>query len=428
MSKEKGKITIEDVVSYLQKEYGTAAVKVAADARAIRSWKRIESGIFAVDYVAGGGIPHGAITLISGVESGGKSFISTMLAIGAQRTCRDHVVKMIPTEKTVGRCLRCGYRGKPGEETCPNKTCEKKKLEGTLPEIVCPECKKYLPGKVLITDPEHNFETTWAVRLGLDTTLVHLHQPESAEEAFDGATMLLQTGEFDLFILDSIAQLTPMKEIEKSAEEWQQGLLARLVNKFLRTLVSQMNAPGMDKLRRVTSVLVNQVREKIGIFFGDNTTLPGGKGQLYAATFHLRVWPGKVVQDKDGNTLAVVLRTEVIKNKSAPTREMESSFRLWIRDVEVDEVVRRAGDTEEDEVLLDYALKFALIPYEDGRYTVGGKAFGSKAQVMDYIKGNREVRERIRQSLMGMMLGEVWYDLKELEKKKAAKANRAAQK
>lgn len=419
------KVDLASVVEQLEKKYGKGCVGLASAAKALGSWRRIETGIFAVDHVTGGGIPYGAASMFYGMESGGKSALALKTIAAAQKMCREHVIPMAPTGKKLNRCGGCGHRSL--SEFCPNEPCKKRPMEvGGADELQCPECKKHKPTRTLYMDSEGGFTNEWAAKMGCDCDLVHVFQPESAEEAMDGSMMLLETEQFELVVVDTIAQLVPQKELEETAEKWQQGLLARLMNKALRSWVSRMNQSGVDKLKRLTMLLLNQIRYKIGVMFGDPTTRPGGKGQDFAAVLELKMWAGKYEQDDLGNTLGSVVCMNVAKNKTAPTARQEGNFRLWLRDCTVDGDAKRAGDTEEDKVLLDYALKFDVVKYDGKTYVVDGYEAAAKVtsrdQMMEVLKNDKEIRRHIRKSLLGKMLGEVWYDIKELEKSRKKEA------
>jgi RecA/RadA recombinase len=410
------KLSMAEITAKLRKKYGAGAVKIASEARAVASWRRIPTGIFAFDYLAGGGLPHGAVTLLYGLESGGKTYVSLRAISGTQRICRDHVVPMVRTGKTLPRCPECGNGVSPTKDgKC--SACGAQMM-GTREELICPECRKYKPMKTLLIDAEKSFKAKWAADAGCDCALITLIQPESAEEAMDSSMLLLETGEFDFMVLDTIAQLTPNVELEESAEKWQQGYLARLMNKALRGWMSRMNSTGADELRRMTILLINQIRYKIGVFYGDPTTRPGGKGQDFAATLSIKMWPGKTLKDTDGNALGAILRLSCEKNKSAPTRDMEGNFRLWFRDCVIDEVPHKAGETDEFKVVMEYAHRFGVIEYDEkkGTYTLAGKAHGSRKQVEEAVRSDTGLYEKMRETLLGMQLGEVWYSLSELDK------------
>lgn len=409
-----------DVIAKLEKKYGKGCVGQASTAKGIGTWRRIETGIFAVDYVTSGGIPHGAASLFWGPESGGKSALAIKTVAAAQGMCREHVVKMVQDGKEVlNRCPMCGHRGL--EKECPNDPCKKTPMGiGVVPKLICPTCKKFRPHKALYMDSESSFTTQWAAKLGCDCDLIHVFQPESAEEAMDGSMMLLETTKFDVVVVDTIAQLAPKKELESSAEDWQQGLLARLMNKALRAWVSQMNATGIERLKRTTFLLINQIRFKIGVY-GDPTTRPGGKGQDYAAAVELKMWAGKYEQDALGNTLGAIVCVNGTKNKTGPSARQEGNFRLWLRDCEIDGVKKFVGDTEEPRVVMDYGLKFGVIKHDGKRYEIegldmAGPALTSQAAVLELLEKDPVVLDFVRKCLMGKMLGEVWWDIKELDK------------
>lgn len=413
------KMDLDAVILSLEKKYGKGVVGVASKAKAIGSWRRIRTGVFAVDYVLGGGIPYGAATLLYGMESGGKTTLAMKCVAGAQRMCRDCVVGLVPTGEATKRCPVCGHTGP--EDVCPNEFCKKSPMSEAAQVLVCPQCKKCRPNKTLYVDAEGSFTNDWAAKLGVNCDLVYVFRPQSAEDAMNVSMILLETGEFDLVVIDTIAQLTPQIERDEDAEKWQQGYLARLVNKALRGWLSQMNVSGVERLRRMTLILINQIRYKIGVQFGDATTRPGGKGQDYAAVVELKLWCAKEEKDELGNTVSAIIGVKVEKNKTNPTSKQEANFRLWKRNVIVEEEEKRAGDTDDHVVLLEHGLKFGAIAEEKAKYVWGDKgewSFTSQRACLQALKSDSQAAEWVRLRLMGQLIGEVWYSMKELEKKR----------
>lgn len=422
------KAELGPTIEKLERKFGKGCIGKASAAKALGSFRRIETGIFAIDSVTGGGIPYGQASLFYGVESGGKSCLALKTVAAIQRMCRDHAVKMVPTGKKLNRCANCGHRGP--EEACPNKPCKGAVMEaGAADDLACPECKKHKPHRTLYMDSEGCFTTAWAAKMGVDCDLVYVAQPETAEEAMDSSMLLLETGEFEMVVVDTLAQLVPSGELESSAFDWQQALQAKLVNKALRAWQSVINAAGVDKMKRLTFLFLNQVRFKI-VKFGDPTTKPGGKGQDYAAVLELKMWGGKYELDDLGNTLGVVVCAHVQKNKTSPTVRQEANFRLWLRDCEYDGEQKKAGDTDEEIVLLDYGLKFKVLVYDGKTYSVDGyetvEKLTSRAALLQILRTDPEIRKHVRRCLMGKMIGEVWFSLDEQEKarKKQAREGR----
>ncbi len=192
-----------------------------------------------------------------------------------------------------------------------------------------------------------------------------------------------------MYILDSIAAMTPSKEIEASTVEWQQGLHARIMNKFIR----KVNAANLDVFRAYghapTHIWINQEREKIGVMFGSNKTAPGGNGQKFAPVLTLEMWSSKWGKDKfDGDLKAewqmemsreVRLNFRTKKNKTF-TAKISGGYNMCIAGP-------RAGQIEDTKYVLAQAQKYGLLEEVIGEkkkktWILGGKVFDKKASML----------------------------------------------
>jgi len=420
--------SLADALEKLKRKYGPGSIAPASEAPALK-WKRIRTDCYAFDYLSGGGCPHGVPIMLYGSEGSAKSTVAAKICIAAQRHCRECVEEMLVTEgKTWNRCPLCGWRDtdESGVEVCTQKHCGGQMVVGASPQMACPSCKKHLPYRVLWMDEETSFTTPWFASHGGDASLIYVSRPETAEEAVDGSMVLLATGEFDLVVVDTIAQMVPKKELEESMESWQTGLQARLVNKALRGWTSKMAEAGVIDDQRLTMILINQIRYKIGVMFGDPTTKPGGKGQDFAPALTIKMWTGKVEKDELGNTQAAIYQMSVEKNKTAPTTRMSGNFRMWLRDsVDEDGVDRRAWDTEDDHVLLEYGLAYGVVNYDNKKYTLNGQEFRSQTAVQEYLRTDVHARKWVADALAHKRIGEVWFSLKAAEKSRKKKAAEA---
>ena len=183
----------DKLLSGLDKKY-SGVVMIADDKPLLEETPRLKTGIFTLDFALGGGIPVGRITMAYGPRSGGKTALFLKTIASAQHTCR--------------KCYSYRFR------------CDCKKKEGM---------------RCVWFDVEGVWENKWAKTLGVNTKDLLLAWPETAEEVIDVGKAILKTGECDLLVIDSLARMTPSVEVEESAEKWQQGLLARLLNKMLRS-------------------------------------------------------------------------------------------------------------------------------------------------------------------------------------------------
>lgn len=249
---------LPQVLKKASKDYGDGVITLA---NSTGQPDRISTGIFVLDLALLGGIPANRITHVVGERSAGKSMLSDKVIAGAQA--------MYPDSRVV-----------------------KLDIEGT-------------------SDP------VFSQKLGVDLDRLYVAQPETGESALDLADAFVRTREVSLVVIDSIAALVPMKEIENSTEDATVGLQARLVGQMIRKVTA-----GLISERRrghkVTLLLINQFRSKIGISWGDPRTVPGGRALEFAATVQLII-KNKEAMGRDDYDVEVVSRNEhsflIQKNK-----------------------------------------------------------------------------------------------------------------
>lgn len=237
----------------LEKTYGKGAIMKLGD-EAIEKMEVISTGSLNLDIALGiGGYPKGRIVEIYGPESSGK----TTLAIHA----------IAEAQKQGGICA--------------------------------------------IIDAEHAFDRTYAESLGVKTGDLLISQPDNGEQALEIADNLIRSGAIDLLVIDSVAALTPRAEIEGEMADSQVGLQARLMSKALRKLTSNISKTGC------CCIFINQLREKIGVMFGNPETTTGGNALKFYASVRLDI--RRAAQIKDGeNMIGNRTRVKVVKNKVAP--------------------------------------------------------------------------------------------------------------
>lgn len=265
------KVSLNDLMAKINKKWGQGTVMRASEASGLSALPRILTGIFALDYASGGGIPVGRITSIFGKKSSAKSVLAAKIVAAAQGYCREHVVRMVSTGKRLYRCPACGARSENNGDDCPS--CAKIGVESTFQdygdtELQCPVCGEYNPFICAWLDAEGTYDNTWSAKLGINGEYIWVIRTEFAEQAIDVSDAMLRTGDCDILVIDTIAHLTPSKEIEDSSDQWNVGLQARLINKMLRKLVSAVNAPGVSEAKRPTVLMLNQIRNKVGCFNG----------------------------------------------------------------------------------------------------------------------------------------------------------------
>lgn len=400
--------------SAIEKRHGRGRIGRASMMRP-HDIPRIPTGSLSLDFVIGGGLPIGRTIMFRGPESSGKSTTSQRIAGIAQGLCAnclrppaDLTVEEAENKDTgevefraVAKC-DCAASGLYVPRKAPNET-----EPAWRSREAAYRKNSFEEYRVALVDMEASYDPSWGEVLGLDNNrLVHVI-PDTAEEAIDIYCALLSSGSIDMIIMDSIAAMTPSKEIEASAEDWQQGLQARLVNKFVRKAQSASNQVAADWGRVPTQVWIQQEREKIGISFGDPTVVPGGKGQLFACSVIMQMWSSKWkkgVVDGDfkaefqidlGREVRMNFRT--IKNKTFPAKGT-GSYTMGIAG-------SHRGEVLEQPYLLAQAEKYGAVRKEsDRKWWLGDETFTSKASMLARME-EPEVRGTLKKVLLERMLG-----------------------
>lgn len=244
---------LQEALKTIEKQYGKGSVMKLGD-RAKVDIDAISSGSLAIDYALGiGGYPKGRICEIYGPESSGK----TTLALHA-----------------IAECQKAG-------------------------------------GRAAFIDAENAIDPMYAKKLGVNIDELILSQPDSGEQALEITELLVRSGAIDLIVIDSVAALVPQAELDGEMSDNQVGLQARLMSKAMRKLAGVMNRSDC------TAIFINQLREKVGIMFGNPETTPGGRALKFYSTIRLDVRKGEALKsgtDIIGNKVNV----KVVKNKVAP--------------------------------------------------------------------------------------------------------------
>ena len=210
---------------------------------------------------------------------------------------------------------------------------------------------------------------------------------------------MLRTGAIDAVAIDSLAMLVPSEEIEKSTVDWQQGLQARLINKAIRKWNGALNFCGKKFGRRPTLILINQLRMKIGIHFGNPEVKPGGRGQDYVTSVDIKLWNGKTeVDDKSNRPLLATKKFKVDKNKVYKSH-MSGEFTLVLDNIEN----KKLGDLMEEEFVYNEMDNLGLLQHEKkgGRIVLIDKQrLNGKGQVLKYWIENPKSFDKAKKLLM----------------------------
>lgn len=307
----------------LEKTYGKGAVMKLGD-EAIEELEVIPTGSLNLDLALGvGGYPKGRIVEIYGPESSGK----TTLAIHAIAEC----------QKKGGICA--------------------------------------------IVDAEHAFDRFYAENLGVNTEELLISQPDNGEQALEIADNLIRSGAIDLIVIDSVAALTPRAEIEGEMADSQVGLQARLMSKALRKLTSTISKTGC------CCIFINQLREKIGVMFGNPETTTGGNALKFYASVRLDIRRIGAIKDRD-TVVGNQTRVKVVKNKMAPP------FRQVEFDIMYGEGVSKTGE------LLDLGVKGNIVEKSGSWFSYNGNRIGQgRENAKSYLRDHPDIAGAIEAAI-----------------------------
>lgn len=324
MDKDKEK-SLNSTLLQIEKQFGKGAIMRLGDDRGILDQGVISTGSMSVDLALGvGGVPRGRIVEIYGPESGGKTTLSLHVVAEAQR-------------------------------------------QG---------------GVAAFIDAEHALDPNYAQALGVDTDNLLVSQPDTGEQALEIAELLIRSGAVDVVVIDSVAALVPRAEIEGEMGDSHVGLQARLMSQALRKLT------GVLSKSRTTAIFINQVREKIGVLYGNPETTPGGRALKFYASVRMEVrrkGDVKVGGDKVGNQV----RVKVTKNKVAPP----------FRETEIEILFGRGIDKLGD--LLNVATDLEVVQKSGSWYGYGETRLGQgKEKAAQFLLENPALLEEIQQTVI----------------------------
>ena len=244
-------------------------------------------------------------------------------------------------------------------------------------------------GIAAFIDAEHAFDRFYAQNLGVDIDNLIISQPDNGEQALEIADNLVRSGAIDMVVIDSVAALTPKSEIEGEMGDSKMGLHARLMSQALRKLTGSISKTNC------TMIFINQLREKIGVMFGNPETTTGGNALKFYASIRLDIRRSTQIKDSDGNVLGNKTRVKVVKNKVAPP------FRLAEFDIMYGQGVSKVGE------ILDVAVEHEIVKksgswfsYEDTKLGQGRDA------VKQMIKDNPELMDELEAKIKVVLKAE----------------------
>ncbi|MDO5792651.1 MAG: recombinase RecA [Turicibacter sp.] len=232
-------------------------------------------------------------------------------------------------------------------------------------------------GTAAFIDAEHALDPAYAAKLGVDTDELLVSQPDTGEQALEIAEALVRSGAIDILVVDSVAALVPRAEIEGEMGDSHVGLQARLMSQALRKLSGAINTT------KTIAIFINQIREKVGVMFGNPEVTPGGRALKFYSTIRLEVRRGETIKlgtDIVGN----VAKIKVVKNKVAPP------FKAVEVDVMYGEGVSKQGE------ILDLAVEFNIIEKSGSWYSYNGEKMGQgRENAKLFLKENPFIMEEI---------------------------------
>ncbi|MCB0612571.1 MAG: recombinase RecA [Phaeodactylibacter sp.] len=255
------------------------------------------------------------------------------------------------------------------------------------------ECQKQ-GGIAAFIDAEHAFDRSYARSLGVDTENLLISQPDNGEQALEITENLIRSGAIDIIVIDSVAALVPRSEIEGEMGDSKMGLQARLMSQAMRKLTGTIGRTGC------CCIFINQLREKIGVMFGNPETTTGGNALKFYASMRLDIRrSGSAIKDKDGNVVGNHVKVKVVKNKLAPP------FRVAEFDIMFGEGISKTGEIVDLGVDHDIIQKSgAWYSYDSAKIAQGREA--AKQFLMDNPEVANEIEKKIKAKIVGLPLEE----------------------
>ena len=318
-------IALESAIGQIEKAFGKGSVMRLGQNDSVDDVQAISTGSLGLDIALGvGGYPKGRVIEIYGPESSGK------------------------TTLTLHAIAECQKKG----------------------------------GIAAFIDAEHAFDRFYAENLGVDIENLIISQPDHGEQALEIADNLIRSGAIDMVIIDSVAALTPKSEIEGEMGDSKMGLHARLMSQALRKLTSSISKTNC------TVIFINQLREKIGIMFGNPETTTGGNALKFYASIRLDIRRSTQIKSSDGVVMGNKTRVKIVKNKVAPP------FKLAEFDIMYGEGISKVGE------IIDLAVEAEIINKSGSWFSYDGTKLGQgRDAVKSLLKDNPDLMETLETKL-----------------------------
>ncbi|PTX15129.1 recombination protein RecA [Pontibacter mucosus] len=315
----------------LDKTYGKGTVMKLSDNK-VEDIPAISTGSLGLDIALGiGGLPRGRVVEIYGPESSGKTTLTLHCIAEAQK-------------------------------------------KGGLAAFI---------------DAEHAFDRIYAQKLGIDTENLLISQPDNGEQALEIADHLIRSGAIDIIVIDSVAALVPKGELEGDMGDSKMGLQARLMSQALRKLTGTINKTGC------TCIFINQLREKIGVMFGNPETTTGGNALKFYASVRLDIRRVGQIKESADNITGNRTRVKVVKNKVAPP------FKVVEFDIMYGEGISKVGE------VLDLGVELGIVQKSGSWFSYNGDKLGQgRDGVKQILQDNPELMEEIENKIRAIVKGE----------------------
>ena len=325
------KKALEIALGKIEKDFGKGSVMKLGDAAEKMQVEVVPTGSLQLDFALGvGGLPKGRIVEIYGPESSGKTTVA----------------------------LHC--------------VAEAQKMGGTAAFI----------------DAEHALDPVYAEKLGVDIDELYVAQPDNGEQALDICEALVRCGAIDIVVIDSVAALVPKAEIEGDMGDSHVGLQARLMSQALRKLA------GVISKTNAVAIFINQLREKVGVVYGNPETTTGGKALKFYASVRLDIRKGEAIKE-GSEIIGNRTKIKVVKNKVAPP------FKSCIVDVLYGEGISRSSE------LLDLAVERDLIKKAGAYYSYNGERIGQgRENARRFLMDNPDIYEEIEKNIRSIFAGD----------------------
>jgi len=331
MSEAKEKLkALQLTIDKLEKTYGKGTVMKLSDEK-VMDIPFIPTGSLGLDLALGiGGIPRGRVTEIYGPESSGKTTLTMHCIAEAQK------------------------RG----------------------------------GLAAFIDAEHAFDRSYAERLGIDTENLLISQPDNGEQALEIADHLIRSGAIDIIVIDSVAALVPKGELEGEMGDSKMGLQARLMSQALRKLTGTISKTGC------ACIFINQLREKIGVMFGNPETTTGGNALKFYASVRLDIRRIGQIKESADDITGNRVKVKVVKNKVAPP------FKVVEFDIMYGRGISKSGE------IVDLGVELDVIQKSGSWFSYGGNKLGQgRDSVKQLIEDNPELMEELERKIKEKIMG-----------------------